>query len=82
MARESCDGCGRSVRIAGGIADLWLPNPEPTGGLTLELADGTEHFLCFACIDRLPDDPTQADVAGLAEQPEGTAEDEDAADDR
>ena len=65
MASEPCDGCGRSVRIAGGIADIWLPDPEPTGGLTLELADGTEHFLCFDCIDRLPDDPTAADVAAL-----------------
>lgn len=72
MASEPCDGCGRSVRIAGGIGDLWLPNPEPTGGLTLELADDTEHFLCFDCIDRLPDDPVAADVAALT-----TRDDED-----
>jgi hypothetical protein len=33
----------------------------------LELADGTEHFLCHDCIDDLPDDRevTAADVEAL-----------------
>lgn len=64
MATEPCDGCNRAVPIAGGIADLWSFGGT-TGGLTLELADGTEHFLCFECIERLPDAPQRADVAAL-----------------
>ena len=68
MARESCDGCGKSVKIAGGIANLWTLEKEATGGMTLEFeADGTEHFLCFDCIDRLPEDPTAADVEALGD---------------
>jgi len=35
--------------------------------MTLEFADGTEHFLCFDCIEELPDDPSEADVAALEE---------------
>lgn len=66
MAKEPCDGCGRSVRIAGGIANLWTFEGDETGGLTLELQDNTEHFLCFDCIERLPDDPTTADIAALS----------------
>jgi hypothetical protein len=66
MASEPCDGCGRSVRIAGGIANLWSFDGDRTEGLTLELADGSEHFLCYDCIERLPDDPTERDVAALA----------------
>ena len=29
--------------------------------------DGTEHFLCFDCIEELPDDPDAADVDALEE---------------
>jgi hypothetical protein len=65
MSKESCDGCGDAVPIGGGISGLWSSNPEGTGGMTLELRDDTEHFLCFDCIERLPDDPTEADVAAL-----------------
>jgi hypothetical protein len=67
MAREPCDGCGEQVTIAGGIANLWTLESDETGGMTLELADGTEHFLCYDCIDDLPDDRevTAADVAEL-----------------
>lgn len=65
VSTDPCDGCGQEVPIAGGIANLWTLEHSPTGGLTLELADGTEHFLCFSCIERLPDDPTAADVAAL-----------------
>ncbi|MFC6989801.1 hypothetical protein ACFQJD_15835 [Haloplanus sp. GCM10025708] len=69
MTTDPCDGCGREVTIAGGIANLWSFDVETTGGVTLELADGTEHFLCFDCIERLPDDRdvTAADVAALSE---------------
>lgn len=65
MARQSCDGCGDAVRVAGGIANLWTLEPGPSGGLTLELDDGSEHFVCFACLEALPDEPTAADVADL-----------------
>lgn len=67
MARQPCDGCGVSVTIAGGIANLWTLEKDTTRGIQLELADGSEHFLCFACIERLPDEsePTAADVADL-----------------
>jgi hypothetical protein len=67
MAKRPCDGCGESVRIAGGIANLWSFDGDRTGGLSLELEDGGEFFLCYACIERLPDDRTvtAADVASL-----------------
>lgn len=67
MTSDPCDGCGREVRIAGGIGDMWSSNQSATGGMTLELADGSEHFLCHDCMDRLPDDhePTAEDVAEL-----------------
>lgn len=67
MGGTRCDGCGREVPVAGGIANFWTLEHTETGGLSLELADGSEHFLCFACIDRLPDDEavTAADVAAL-----------------
>jgi hypothetical protein len=67
MARQPCDGCGKGVPIAGGIANLWSFEGEETGGIALELADGSDHFLCYDCIERLPEDrePTAEDVAGL-----------------
>jgi len=68
MASEPCEGCGRSVPIAGGIANLWSFEGDQTEGLTLELADGSEHFLCYDCIDRLPEEPDRRDVAALAEE--------------
>lgn len=69
MTTDPCDGCGREVRIAGGIGDMWSADQSATGGMTLELADGTEHFLCSACIEALPDDREvrAADVAALEE---------------
>lgn len=70
MAREPCDGCGRSLSIAGGVANIWSPDRDRTEGLTLELSDGSEHFLCYDCIEELPEDrePTAADVAALPER--------------
>jgi len=67
MARQPCDGCGKQVSIAGGIANIWTLEKDTTGGIDLELADGTDHFLCFECIERLPDDHdvTAEDVADL-----------------
>lgn len=67
MATASCDGCGRQVRIAGGIADIWTFEPGPTGGLTLELDDGSEHFLCLDCLEALPEDATAEDVDPLGD---------------
>lgn len=65
MASDSCDGCGADVTIGGGISGFWSSTPRRTGGMTLELTDGTEHFLCFQCIEQLPDDPSEADVRAL-----------------
>lgn len=67
MAKEPCDGCGKPVNIGGGIANIWTLETRPTGGMTLELADGSEHFLCHDCIETLPDDRevTAVDVANL-----------------
>lgn len=63
---DGCEGCGRRVRIAGGIGDFWSFSGTKTEGMTLEFeADGTEHFLCFRCIETLPDDPVAADVAAI-----------------
>lgn len=56
MATESCDGCGESVNIGGGIANIWTLETTPTEGMTIELSDGSEHFLCYECMEVLPDD--------------------------
>jgi len=64
---ERCEGCGDDVRIAGGIGDIWTLNPASTGGMTLEFADDSEFFLCFDCIDALPDEPVADDVAALGD---------------
>ena len=72
MGGARCDGCGEEVSIAGGIANFWTMDSTTTGGMTLEFeSDGTEHFLCFSCIERLPDDPRAADVAALEEREDG-----------
>lgn len=65
MTTEKCDGCGAGVPIAGGIANLWNTSPQSSGGMTLEFKDESEHFLCYACIEQLPDFPTREDVAEL-----------------
>jgi len=67
MGGDNCETCGREVSIAGGIANIWTMDATESGGMTLELGDGTEHFLCFDCIDALPEEPTAADVAALGE---------------
>jgi hypothetical protein len=69
MSSDPCDGCGTDVPVAGGTGTFWTFETETTGGVTLELVDGTEQFLCFDCIERLPDDRdvTAADVAALSE---------------
>jgi hypothetical protein len=69
MASQPCDGCGESVSIGGGIANIWTQESRPTEGIVLELADGTEHFLCYDCIERLPDDRdvTAEDIRSLSE---------------
>jgi hypothetical protein len=55
------------VTIGSASNNLWTFEGESTGGLVLELADGTEHFLCHDCIDALPDDRevTAEDVEAL-----------------
>lgn len=74
MARNTCDGCGRTVSIAGGVANLWTfgENDGSDGtAMTLELADGTEHLLCYPCIEALPDEATADDVGRLERVDEG-----------
>lgn len=65
MAVEHCDGCGARIRIAGGFENLWRFDGDESGGLLLELTDGSEHLLCYRCIGRLPDDPSAAEVEEL-----------------
>jgi hypothetical protein len=65
MTTEPCDGCGRAVGIAGGIANLWTFGGDASEGLTLEFEDGSEHLLCYDCIERLPEDAGAANVAAL-----------------
>jgi len=73
MTTQRCDGCDTKVKIAGGIGDIWSFDFGPTDGMILELADGSEHFLCLDCVDQLPDDhdPTAADVAALPTDDDG-----------
>jgi hypothetical protein len=63
-----CAVCGRDVTIAGGIANFWTLEGTETGGMTLEFEDGSEHFICFSCMEALPDNPTAAAVDRLAEE--------------
>lgn len=67
MASEQCESCGDDVPIGGGISGIWSSDPEGTGGMTLEFEDGSEFFLCFDCIEALPDEPSSEDVAALDE---------------
>jgi hypothetical protein len=65
MTTEPCDGCGRAVQIAGGIANLWSFGGDSSDGLTLEFEDGSVFFLCYDCIETLPEDARTEDVAAL-----------------
>ncbi|QLG49664.1 DUF7561 family protein [Natrinema halophilum] len=73
MSKDSCDGCGRTVTVSGGIANLWsFGRDAGTVGtaITLELEDGTSHLLCYPCLEAIPDYPTAEDVERL-EQVDG-----------
>ncbi|RQG89288.1 hypothetical protein EA462_11995 [Natrarchaeobius halalkaliphilus] len=68
MARDTCDGCGRAVSVAGGMANVWTfgKNDGSAGtAMTLEFDDGTDHLLCYPCLAALPDEPSVADVDRL-----------------
>lgn len=65
MGRDFCDGCNSRIAIAGGISNIWTTESVQTEGMTIELADGSEHLLCFSCISSLPDNPTSRDIADL-----------------
>jgi hypothetical protein len=69
-----CDGCGARVEDGGGVDDLWSFGDAGEGAVLLELADGSDHRLCFDCVERLPDDRpvTAEDVAALEDAPAGT----------
>jgi len=71
MSKRRCDACGRRVEVPGGVGDFWdfgSSREAGPGGLTLELRDGSEFFLCFECIAALPDDPTREDVRAITEE--------------
>ena len=68
MASETCDGCQRDVRIGGGGENLWTLEGNNTGGMTIELEDGEEYFLCFECLEELPETPTSADIQALPDR--------------
>ena len=68
MTTEPCDGCGRAVQIAGGIANLWSFGGDRTEGLALEFDDGSEHLLCYDCIEALPENPQATDVTAIGER--------------
>ncbi|ELY88372.1 DUF7561 family protein [Natrialba taiwanensis] len=68
MTPNACDGCGRPVTVAGGVANLWTfgENDGSDGSaIMLELQDGTDHLLCYPCLDVVPDNPTADDIARL-----------------
>ncbi|MFP9060769.1 hypothetical protein ACLI4R_09585 [Natrialbaceae archaeon A-chndr2] len=68
MGRSTCDGCGRPVSIAGGIANLWTfgdRDGSDGSAMTLEFEDGSSHLLCYPCIEALPENPTAADLEEL-----------------
>lgn len=65
MTADPCEGCGRNVHIAGGTENLWTQGGGQGGGMTLELDDGGEYFLCFQCVEDLPEDATSEDVDAL-----------------
>lgn len=72
MASRTCEGCSRDVRIGGGMANLWTLEGGTTAGMTVELDDGTEYFLCFECVEALPNEPTNSDVDQLPERDQDT----------
>ncbi|MES3518384.1 MAG: hypothetical protein PPP58_12055 [Natronomonas sp.] len=65
MATEPCEGCGADVPIAGGISGIWSSDPQSTGGMTLSFEDDTAYFLCFDCLESLPEEPDVDDVRRL-----------------
>ncbi|MHC3436608.1 DUF7561 family protein [Natrialbaceae archaeon A-gly3] len=75
MGKAFCDGCGRKVTVAGGVANLWtFGERDGSDGtaLTLDLEDGTTHLLCYPCIEKLPENPTEDDVEALEAHDAGT----------
>ena len=68
MGKAFCDGCGRKITVAGGVANLWtFGERDGSDGtaLTIDLEDGTTHLLCYPCIEKLPDHPTEDDIEAL-----------------
>jgi hypothetical protein len=65
MGRDFCDGCNARITIAGGISNIWTTDSVHTQGITIELDDGSDHLLCYECIEQLPDNPSRSDIAEL-----------------
>lgn len=70
MSRNRCEACGAGIAIGGGIAGIWSDSPERTSGMTLQFDDTREFFLCFECIESLPQDADESDVRNLVNRDE------------
>ena len=69
-----CNGCGRRVSVAGGMPNVWTFGDEGRGtAVSLELGDGSDHLLCYPCVEALPDDPSASDVDRLERVDESTS---------
>lgn len=75
MGSETCDGCGRTINVSGGMSNLWTLERSQTTGMVLELDDETTYLLCFDCLEELPAEPTAADIEGLPSREQATATD-------
>ncbi|GAB7018908.1 DUF7561 family protein [Halostagnicola bangensis] len=76
MGTDSCDGCGRPISVAGGIANIWTFGEDDGSdgtAMTLELEDGSSHLLCYPCLGALPDEPTAEDIEKLERVDEETS---------
>ncbi|AHF98337.1 hypothetical protein HALLA_05035 [Halostagnicola larsenii XH-48] len=75
MGTDSCDGCGRPISVAGGVANIWTfgENDGSDGtAMTLELMDGSSHLLCYPCLEALPENPTVEDIENLERSDDGS----------
>jgi len=56
------------IELSGWIGDFPSFDFSSTGRMILDLADGSEHFLCMVCVEKLPEDrdPTAEDVEALS----------------
>lgn len=68
MSKRRCAGCQRRVHVGGNRGNFWRFDAANPQGITLELRDESEHFLCFDCVEALPEEPAATDVASLPDR--------------